>query len=105
MNGHGTGEAWGLALTTDQTIISTGDDNKIVHFDPKTNKTINTGTVNNKAGKKYRILGASTLSSFPPNQCSRCVAVNKANGNVVIATNEGEISVRESKDNLDSYVK
>lgn len=52
MNGHGTGEAWGLAITSDGTVVTTGDDNKIVHFDPSTNKTLNTGIVNEKAGKK-----------------------------------------------------
>lgn len=67
MNGHGTGEAWGLALTGDGNVVTTGDDNKIVHFNTSNNKTENTGTVNEKKGKKHRIGGASTLSRFPPN--------------------------------------
>lgn len=35
MNGHGTGETWGLAIHH-QTgyIVTTGDDNKILTFDP-----------------------------------------------------------------------
>lgn len=33
MNGHGTGEAWGLALTSEGNVVTTGDDNKIVYFD------------------------------------------------------------------------
>lgn len=40
MNGHGTGEAWGLALAPEGNLITTGDDNKIVNFDPSVNKTI-----------------------------------------------------------------
>lgn len=67
MNGHGTGEAWGLDITPEGNILTTGDDNKIICFDPNQNKTISTGIVNTKAGKKKRIGGASTLSRFPPN--------------------------------------
>jgi hypothetical protein len=41
MNGHGTGETWGLALCKKTGYICTvGDDNKILTFDPKINKTI-----------------------------------------------------------------
>lgn len=46
MNGHGTGEAWGLDITPEGNILSTGDDNKIICFDPTQNKTISTGIVN-----------------------------------------------------------
>lgn len=67
MNGHGTGEAWGLDIAEDGHIITSGDDNKICNFDPSKNKTVSTGIVNSKKGKKYKIGGASTLSYYPPN--------------------------------------
>jgi len=67
MNGHGCGEAWGLDIADDGHIITSGDDNKIINFDPSKNVTVQVGTVNKKAGKKYRIGGASTLSLHPPN--------------------------------------
>lgn len=105
MNGHGCGEAWGLDIANDGHIITSGDDNKIINFDPVKNVTVGVGIVNKKAGKKYRIGGASTLSLYPPNQCSRAVAINHKNGHVAIATNEGEVSVREGKDSLDAEIK
>jgi len=40
------------------------------------------------AGKKNKILGASTLSMLPPNQHSRAVAVSKQ-GHVALGTNFG----------------
>jgi len=41
---------------------------------------------------------------FPPNQCSRAVAIHPTNGHVAVATNDGELSVRVSKNDLDSFV-
>jgi len=40
------------------------------------------------AGKKNKILGASTLSLLPSNQHSRALATNKK-GHVAVATNFG----------------
>jgi len=80
MDGHGTGEAWGLDIGADGNVFTTGDDNKIVCFDPSVNKTVSTGVVNETAGKKKRIGGASTLSRYPPNQCSRSIAVHPSSG-------------------------
>lgn len=53
--------------------------------------------MNEKPGKKYKIGGASTLSMLPPNQHSRAVAVN-SKGHVAIGTNDGELSIRSTKD-------
>lgn len=51
MNGHGCGETWGLAVNKNTgLIITTGDDNKILVFDPKINKTIAQGTINKNPG-------------------------------------------------------
>jgi hypothetical protein len=54
MNGHGTGETWGLDISNTGNILTTGDDNKIITFDPKTNKVISEGIVNKTAGKRRR---------------------------------------------------
>lgn len=81
MIGHSTGETWGLDIDSNTGLIATsGDDNKVIIFDPKTNKTIITTVVNSVAGMKKKIGGASTLSMYPPNQCARAVAVNPKNG-------------------------
>lgn len=96
MQSHSTGETWGLAIGNQGTIYTTADDNKIIEFNPKTKKTVNIGIVNEKAGKKYRIGGASTLSVLPPNQQARGIAVNKA-GHVAVGINDGTLSIRSSK--------
>lgn len=46
MNGHSTGETWGLDITKEGIILTSGDDNKIISFDPKTDKVVSVGTVN-----------------------------------------------------------
>ena len=46
------------------------------------------GTINSVAGRKTKILGASSLSLLPPNQQSRAVAVNKK-GHIALGTNQG----------------
>jgi len=41
MNGHGTGETWGLAYDKGTGyVLTTGDDNKILYFDPIKNKVV-----------------------------------------------------------------
>lgn len=58
-------------------------------------KTIKTGVVNAVAGQKKKIGGASTLSAFPPNQCSRAAAISKK-GHVAIGANSGEVHIFEN---------
>jgi len=95
MKSHCDGELWGLDICP-QTglVITTADDNKILVTDPKTRKVVNEGIINEKHGEKAKIHGACTLSSFPPNQCSRAVAVNSSNGHVAIGVNNGELHIR-----------
>ena len=103
MTSHSDGEVWGLALTADNRVITTGDDNKILVWSLDERKQVGQGTVS-EVIKQAKKGGASTLSKLPPSQCSRAVAVNNLNGHVAIATNIGVISIRESADNLDSEV-
>lgn len=94
MQGHSTGETWGLAIGPNGMVYSTADDNQILQFNPKTRKVEDKGTISEKAGKKFRIGGASTLSPLPPNQHSRAIAINRKTGHVAIGTNDGTLSVR-----------
>lgn len=118
MNGHSDGEVWGLAICPNtgnvhfsslkyfikiNKIVTTCDDNKIVLFDPIQRKTIKTGVVNTVAGLKKKIGGASTESSFPPNQCARAAAIAKK-GHIAIGVNSGEVHIFETSD-LDKKLK
>lgn len=94
MQGHSCGETWGLDIGPNGMVYSTADDNQILQFDPKKKKVVGKGTVSEKAGRKFRIGGASTLSPLPPNQHSRAVAINRKLGHLAIGTNDGTLSVR-----------
>lgn len=66
-------------------------------FDPKARKTLATGIVNEVAGQKKKIGGASTLSTYPPNQCSRAAALSKK-GELAIGVNNGEVHIFNVKE-------
>lgn len=105
MSSHSDGETWGLDICPKTgLIVTTSDDNKIMVWDPKARKCVSTGTINPKAGVKNKILGASTLSAFPPNQCARAVAINPFTGHVAVGVNNGELSVRKSLQDIDTVV-
>lgn len=96
MQGHSTGETWGLAIGNDGNVYTTADDNQVLCFNPKIKQVEMSGIVNTTPGKKFKIGGASTLSVLPPNQHSRAVAVN-SKGHVAIGMNDGSVSVRTAK--------
>jgi len=101
MQSHSDGEAWGLAICPNTgLIVTSSDDNKVMSWDPEARKCIATGIVNEVAGVKKRIGGASTLSVFPPNQCARAVAINSTNGHVAVGTNNGEVHIHDSVQSL-----
>ena len=103
MTSHSDGEVWGLALTADRKIITSGDDNKIMVWSMDERRQIGEGRVSdeNRGPKKG---GASTLSKMPASKCSRAVAVNTLNGHVAVASNCGEVTIRESVESLDSVM-
>lgn len=106
---HHEGESWGLeVIPEDKTILTIGDDNKVMVFDYANRKFIKQGTISTKSQPKNQAkakkVTASTLSDLPPNQQGRAVAYNKHNGHVAISNNMGKVSIR-LKDNLDQKVK
>ena len=82
-----------MGLGPNGNVFSTADDNKIICFNPKTKKCEQIGVINEKRGRRFRIGGASTLSTYPPNQNSRAIAIS-SKGLVAIGTNDGCLSVR-----------
>lgn len=94
--GHHDGELWGLEVT-DNEVITTCEDNKIIVWDYKEMKDKGIGIINSKKGEKLKG-NAGTSSSLPDNQCSRAVCFNKDNNDIAFATNSGDIFIRNLKD-------
>ena len=95
MASHSDGEVWGLDLI-DNLAITSGDDNKIIVWDIVKKKKINTVVIDKIKGEKLKN-GASTMSSFADNQCSRFIGINtNFNNHVAVGTNCGEVQIRRS---------
>lgn len=90
MNSHSDGEVWGLAHGHDGTIVTSGDDNKVMIWDVQNRKLDKVAKVTDRVKKIRR--GASTLSKYPDSQCSRCVATNGSL--MAVSGNDGQVSVR-----------
>lgn len=106
---HHEGEAWGIEVIPEEnTLMSIGDDNKIMVYDYENKKFIKKGTISEKSEpknkEKAKKVTASTLSVYPPNQQGRAIAYSKRHNHVVISNNMGKISIRQ-KDNLEQKVK
>ena len=91
MMSHSDGEVWGLAETSSGQIITSGDDNKVMFWDPASRKHQKTVKVTDRREKSRRGR-ASTLSKLPDSQCSRSVAVNDQW--LAVAGNDGAVSIR-----------
>jgi hypothetical protein len=50
MQGHDTGEAWGLDLSDDK-FVTSGDDNKVMLWDPATRSCVDTAVINTESRK------------------------------------------------------
>ena len=48
MQGHDTGEAWGLDLSGDK-FVTSGDDNKVMLWNPETRRCENTAVINTES--------------------------------------------------------
>ena len=107
MAGHSDGEVWGLSIhpSLPNIVVTSCDDNKICVWDMEKRCRIGKGTVNKKRGKKKKIGGASTLSRFPPNQCSRACAIHPNNGHIAVSDNEGQVTIRADYNDIDNIIK
>eukprot|EP00826_Nyctotherus_ovalis_P024590 TRINITY_DN189_c0_g1_i1.p1 TRINITY_DN189_c0_g1~~TRINITY_DN189_c0_g1_i1.p1 ORF type:complete len:694 (+),score=220.79 TRINITY_DN189_c0_g1_i1:111-2192(+) len=94
MKSHHDGEIWGLEELKNGDIITTCDDNKIMMWDPKSRRNKGIFTINQKAGPKIKY-GASSMTAYPDNQCSRAVCYNPKTNEVAVATNAGEVQIRD----------
>jgi hypothetical protein len=92
MKSHSDGEVWGLSVTPIGRVLTSGDDNKAMMWDPKTRKSVGVMEVSKREVKIKR--GASTLSTLPDSQCSRAVAIIE--DWICIASNDGAVSVRRN---------
>jgi microtubule-associated protein-like 1/2 len=90
MCSHSDGEVWGLAQNSDGCIVTSGDDNKVMMWDPVARKHLKTVQVSERV--KHVKRGASTLSRFPDSKCSRSVAINSEF--IAVASNDGCVSIR-----------
>ena len=63
MHSHSDGEVWGLELNCAEQVITSGDDNKVMLWDPVSHYWQKTWKVTDR--KKKVVRGASTLSKFP----------------------------------------
>ena len=57
--------------------------------------------INEKAGKQYN---SGANSKYPDNQRCKVLAINKVNHHIALATNEGELQIRESAYMLDNMI-
>jgi WD40 repeat protein len=92
MQSHNSGEVWGLDLA-DGMIWTTGDDNQVMQWNPSERTCVSTNPVSEHR-RKARRNRASTLSKYADSQCSRCIAVNKTNGDVATGGNDGAVTIR-----------
>ncbi len=68
MSSHCEGELWGLEYIGDMKCVTSADDNCVMTWDLTKRKRVALGCVNKKAGAKRKAgVGASTLSTLPPN--------------------------------------
>jgi microtubule-associated protein-like 6 len=79
MKSHDDGETWGLDLTNDGRIITTGDDNKVMVWSLDDRTHLAQATVS-EVNKKPKAGKAGSLTKYSPSKCARAVAVNNGAG-------------------------
>jgi len=80
-------------------VLTTGDDNQVICWDPASRKLDNKAIVNTKS-RQARKNRASTLGEYFDSQSARAVSVNNGgNGDVAVCANDGSVTIR-GKDDL-----
>jgi len=104
MTSHCDGETWGLDIATlengESRVITSGDDNRILCYNPKTHEALAEGVCWDKPAKKSKKKGgykggASSMSSQPAENQSRCVAYNPQKSQLAVANNVGIVTIRD----------
>lgn len=107
MISHAEGEVWACEVCSldngDIRVITSADDGRILAYNPRTMKSLCESKVSateKKAAKpkkdepvKYKG-GASTQSSQPSSNQSRCVTYNKTLKHLAVANNDGVVTIR-----------
>lgn len=113
MYSHCDGECWGLEVCKledgSYRVVTTADDNRILAVNPQSRQVCCQGKINvavkkekKKGGKKGKKAaetgfkgGASSMSSQPSENQSRCVAYNPKQSVLAVADNTGIVTIRE----------
>mmetsp|Transcript_1023 Transcript_1023/g.1018 ORF Transcript_1023/g.1018 Transcript_1023/m.1018 type:complete len:325 (+) Transcript_1023:1231-2205(+) len=104
MRSHSDGEAWGLDINSNGTIVSSGDDNKIYTWSIKDRKNTGSGEICDEDSEPKKG-GASSLTTYAPSKCARAISINeKGNGHVAIGHNDGRVTIRGGVDDLNKIV-
>ena len=102
MASHHDGEAWGLAIVPQsKSLLSIGDDNKILEFDFDEKKFIKQGIISEKSSKnqdKMKKVTASSMSQYPANQQGRAIAFCPHNNHIAVSNNMGKVTIRPRDD-------
>ena len=96
MQGHHTGEAWGLDVF-DGCVVTSGDDNRIMVWDPA-NRVATDSTIVNPEERGAKKNKASSQSDLPASQQSRAIAFNPTLNHIAAGANDGSITVRSLYD-------
>lgn len=95
MQSHHDGEIWGLDVLENGDILTTCDDNKVMHWSSKDRKCKGSYTINDATNKKIDKTGASRMSSYADDQCARAVCYNAKTDEVAIAVVNSTVQIRK----------
>lgn len=90
MKSHDEGEVWGLEVTNSGDIFTTGDDNKLMWWNANEKKCKGEFEISQKI-----TINKPQMTILPDSKCSRAICFNEQSKEIALATNAGEIQIRE----------